>query len=458
MEYLYWHEMPKDRQNLYKEIKVPSQVHLLNTLFTSSEFIRSEISFLEDCIYFNNIHLEGLVEGANIVFKNCVFAADVIIKGNCYGKLSFHNCIFQGEILIEISELSSMSIDLIDILVYRQLRIQNGKFDYIKASFKRFPTIKLNGGSFKELYFGYWGHDTEIKDLFIDSEKIEGIFQCINSTIIRLHLSGNNKKGEFYFEAIQLTSFTIYRFRNEGWLRIQNIYPYKETADAITEIVVYDSKLANTEFYETNFELFDKIIFHDSLLFETIFVNIDWPTEILPYGGKYIDEKEKRIPDNVTFFKKRKDVYRQIKFAYNKQGDKIKEHYFHGLEMSDYNKTLQWKAKNLGNKLVIHFSKTFSDFGQSMSKPLIWLFLVPYLFYVAMIYFYSYKGFYIAPLKDSTWKAVIDAFAELLRLLNPLHKNEPELSGGLLIIDIVIRVWCSYMIYNVIRATRRFII
>jgi len=41
--------------------------------------------------------------------------------------------------------------------------------------------------------------------------------------------------------------------------------------------------------------------------------------------------------------------------------------------------------------------------------------------------------------------------------INPFRKLEISFSGYLVVVDLLMRVWSSYMLYNIIRASRRFI-
>jgi len=457
MEYKFWGELDEETKKGFRPIQYNNKV---SSFFRTQKFVWEEqaengFQYITEAVYTNDTVFNGIDVGGILEFQNCYFTGDFRISGSCNGKLTFKNCVFEKELIIDINTDYALNLDLIDVLVQKQLIIFGGKFNEVRTSFQRNPVIKINGGEFKDFTIGYWGKQSEIKDIYFETAKIDGVIALMKSAVQRIHISGNNKKCELYFEGFKVASLTIYRFLNEGRLRIQNMMAIKPTERS--EIVVYDSKLTNTEFYETDLSKFN-VILHDSFVSETLFINIEWPKYILPYGGTYISDDEKKIPSKIIEAKKQKDVYRQIKFALNKQGDTIGEHYFHSLEMITYNKTLSGRERrNWGTKLVIGLSNIFSDFGQSLSLPFLWLIGGGYFLYLLMISCFSYGNYKIVSCANNDWNVFLNAFAEFIRILNPLHKNDPELMGWLLLIDIILRIWSSYMLYNFIRASRRFI-
>ena len=105
--------------------------------------------------------------------------------------------------------------------------------------------------------------------------------------------------------------------------------------------------------------------------------------------------------------------------------------------------------------MILCFSKIFSNYGQSFKKPLCYLLFGHFILFIIAI---KLNGFDSLQLSVSpTWKAFEDAFEKFFIYINPLRKDS-SLSGYLIVLDLLMRIWSSYMIYNLIRASRRFIL
>lgn len=458
----FWNDLSENKKKLYKSTDYDAT---LQGYFDNGNYILHGVrqdpslyTFIKG-VYQHSFNINISNNGPAVEFEDCYFLGDVRIIGP-YGEgnrtVKFNRCVFEGELSFNITSKKNIEVTLIEIAIKRQLIIFQGNFSNFYSSFQLYPTIKIDGGTYKNFYLGYWGSESEVDSIYIEADKIAGEFTFNKSVVKRFHISGVNKNAELYLENLKVNSLNIYRFRNESKLRIQNITPNRLSDDNDSELVIYDSHLGKSEFYELDLIAFKDVIIHDSFLVDCYFVNIDWPKNIEPTGGKYISDKDKTIADLSSYYKKKKENYRQLKYALSKQGDIVGEHYFHGLEMNAYNNTLKGSWKNFGTKAILFLSILTSDFGQSLWKPFRSLILFNWVLFIIMIVGYKYNNYVIA-FTTVNWKITLDALAELLRLTNPLHRNDPEFTGVLLIIDIAMRIWSSYMIYNIIRATRRFI-
>jgi hypothetical protein len=154
-----------------------------------------------------------------------------------------------------------------------------------------------------------------------------------------------------------------------------------------------------------------------------------------------------------------KEAYRQLKTSMSKHSDKIQEQIFYSKEMTFHNDMLNWSppwTNQFWDKLILHFSKTFSDFGQSFVRPLFLLLLGHYLLFIVAILFGGFSPLHIS-FQHASAPAFQQAFEGYFVYINPLRKLETSFSGYLILLDIVMRIWSSYMIFNIVRASRRFI-
>jgi hypothetical protein len=163
----------------------------------------------------------------------------------------------------------------------------------------------------------------------------------------------------------------------------------------------------------------------------------------------------KQNPSVLNYFLKNREIYRQLKYALSKQGDIVNEQKFHTQEMLVYDRSLLFR-KDFWTKLIIKLSYCFSDFGQSFLKPLLWLLIGHWLLFMVLIQSNNYNDLLIS-FSNPTWAGFELGIERYFQLINPLRKTETGFSGSRIILDLAMRVWASYMIYNLVRATRRFI-
>lgn len=155
------------------------------------------------------------------------------------------------------------------------------------------------------------------------------------------------------------------------------------------------------------------------------------------------------------YFTHQRETYRQLKFALGKQGDVINEQKFHTLEMRAYDNSLPLSA-DFWTVFIIKFSFWFSDFGQSFIRPLNALLIGQFLLMLLFINAGGIKDVTLS-LGNSNIQGFQMALEKYFFLVNPLRKIDENQSWALVVVDLIMRIWASYMLYNIVRATRRFI-
>lgn len=154
-----------------------------------------------------------------------------------------------------------------------------------------------------------------------------------------------------------------------------------------------------------------------------------------------------------------REAYRQLKISMSKHSDKIQEHKFYSEELNYHNIALTWGKpweNQFWDKLILHWSRTLSDYGQSFIKPLAWLLLGHYILFLTALLCNGFAPLHISLCKP-TGAGFEEAFEKYFLYINPLRRLEVSLPGYLILLDLLMRIWSSYMIYNLIRASRRFI-
>lgn len=434
---------------------------------------------VENCVFLHDCNFTGKIE-CELDFKNCYFLTDVtfynVIVSN---KLVFRQCFFDQAMQILGSCVFQKEFHLIQLSTKKQLYVEGGKFEDCKWSFLDNGIVKVNGGDYLSLNIGYWGGGSILSQLSLHLPKVKGLVRVTGdkSKIEQLNLFQFASDVSISIEDITVNSISIYRFRNEKSLRLSNIKSFETTT--ASQFSVVESYLGKAELYSINLRDFKSIHLVDSHLVDCFLINILFPNHINAYKGRLVGKSaseevliakiellETRKPlkgtkrpkydqSIITYYEKKRETLRQIKYALSKQGDSVNEQRFHSLEMKAHDRSLTWK-RSFWTKLIIKASSWTSDFGQSIWRPLIGLLLGHMLLFLFLVLLGGVAHLSIS-LSQHSEQGFRLAFEKYFQLINPLRRNEIPFDGYFILIDIIMRIWASYMIYNIIRASRRFI-
>ncbi len=440
----------------------------------TNEIDKSMTSTIQIRNYVIQDHVEFYAFSKPVSFFDCYFLKDIVFRGIHPKYVNFFNCCFDESLSVYASFSSDFTLDTVsckqDISIFR------GTYESCNWSFADCSDITIIGGHFNKLYIST--KNKEIDNLSLRSN-IEGDINIVNAKIEKIDVSGLNEKSNLSIFDSNINVVNFKNYRNDGKLNISNVTRLKNNKPSM--FYVDKSYLGKAEFYNIDFNQYDVVNFDDTSLVDCIFVNIIWKPLITAGFEYYIfpttDKKERELftwvnknvnnflsphtefrteKSRILYFRKSREVYRQLKYALSKQGDVINEQYFHSKEMIVYKKSLLWFSRDFGTKLIISLSQWTSNFGQSIFLPIFWL-LIGHLILCTLAWLYS--AITVASIGD-----YVNAY---LILINPLHSYnipsenwgtyEISFKGALVLIDIAMRIWSSYMIYNIIRASRRFI-
>lgn len=437
-------------------------------------------------------------------FEKIIFDCGVVFSGlyehkmqfeDCYFKkgISFTDGVFENEVFIRNCYIQSGinlkepvfkdSFHLVDLSVTGSVNVNGGDFQkYSWWGFQDNPELYFRKGTFSDLQVGSWGGGSKIKLLNIDCDRLEGRITLVHprTTINKLLISGIANKLVLSVEQINVNDFQIVSFRNNAVFRLSGIKAVNNANDN-SKFCVLDSNLGKTELYNIDFRVFHYFTIVESVLIDSLFVNVKWKYCIHsgPIKHRYDYSKDdydrnqllglitvvekyqlaiffkvKKTKQFYEYFENSRETYRQLKYALGKQGDIINEQRFHIMEMVSYYNSIDWK-NNFWNKAIVLLSYHTSNFGQSMWWPIRALLIGHTLFFlIAMLT--GLSSVHIS-FVNASWSALNTAVYEYFNFINPLHKVEEEHQNWTIIIDIFMRIWSSYMIYNIIRASRRFI-
>lgn len=413
-----------------------------------------EILFLDDSITVN----------LPLKFHDCTFSSDKIffIDGlKCEESLTFEFCTiknslfftkgtFKKEVLLKDLKVEKVRLTY---CIFNKVIIYGSDINELWVSRAKFESLHIGQNQIEDNIkkLTIFAREDETGDIFVSDQSFDEIF-----------LSGTSKGRTFSFSKIKCNAISIIDFKNEGSLNFYGIEP-KDLTSTKRYFQISNSNLDKVQFFRALFAQYIELIIIDSFISDCLFIGCKWSNNVRAIDGPgygtfeaTIKAGRKTSPMEIVAIK---EVYRQLKISMSKHSDKIQEHKFYSEELNFHNRTLSWGKpweNQFWDKMILLWSKTFSDYGQSFIKPLFWLLSGHYILFLLALLFNGFNPLHISVFHP-TAEGFQEAFEKFFIYINPLRRLETSFSGYLISLDLVMRIWSSYMIYNLIRASRRFI-
>lgn len=419
---------------------------------------------IENHIIIDFLNLRDVTTSLNLRIKDCYFEHHVSLAGATFEKMvSFIECRFEKNFEIAECEFKDQ-LEILGIHI-PTLWINGGTFkEFVFRGYYDLFRFWIVGGKFKEFTFVKENNDKVLEEfVFYNKGALEGNVNLQNIEANKIALHGmNTATSELSFEDIKCDHFTISDFTNNGIIKIFGLDPIL-SKNCYFEVV--KSNLGKAQVFRVAFKHFEEVIFVDSFLAEINIINCDWGNNFRgTESPNYYAVERDRPFFGVAEKKQLKESFRQLKFVYNKQGDKINESLFYSFEMNTYYSLIPWKAvrfkpwkESFWEKLIILGSKYLSNYGMSFFVPLVCLVLVNHGILMILIECYHYKGLSLAGFSLGEKEANMIAIGEFFKLINPVHKMDENLKGWAVFWDLFSRISASYFLYNLIRSSRRFL-
>ncbi|MBK7148091.1 MAG: hypothetical protein IPH78_04525 [Bacteroidetes bacterium] len=396
-------------------------------------------------------------------------------------------------------------VTLREILGNCSLNVYGGKFkNAFGVSYGDKATAFDQG--IKKYYFGSCEftngfYVNGVKNLFADKPKVDlvdirlstklaGDIAIRDLDIGLLEISGFNAKANLLFDSVMINQLKARDFINNAQLILSNVrasisdWYEKEAPHLKKENAIYlsTSNLGKAQLYQVNFDSFDKVHLHNVILSDITTSLVKW---FSPQKLELVDEKaylsalvklkkeknstESTILTLATHYRSVREIYRQLKYAMNKQGDKPMAIYFQKWEMDNLRKEIELTQKNNFNDRLILWSSQSNDFGQSWIRPILFLLLFSFIFYIPIGFFGSPNiDFYRPDLSLSgIWFVLKEVFWSQIglypQLLNPAHslrwmmQNFHELPGIIHFFDYLHRIVTAYFIFQIVSAFRKYV-
>jgi uncharacterized protein YjbI with pentapeptide repeats len=395
-------------------------------------------------------------------FQGCIFKSNSLFIGlNCNESLTFEHCTLSNNLFFNSGTFKKEV--LLKYVHVKNIHLSHCTFDKVSISGYNIDKILMSDSKFESFHIGEYlvGGNIHKLVIFAKEDKTGDIF-VNNQGFDEISLYGSNKGKQINFSNIKCNVISIINFKNEGSLNFYDVKPKNPESDK-KYFQIINSNLDKVQFYRASFSQYKEFIIIDSFITDTLFIGCEWSNNVraLHGPGYSIFEDSLKTGRKITTEEAVaiKEAYRQLKISMSNHSDKIQEHKFYSEELNFHNRTMSWTrpwTNQFWDKVILLFSKKFSDYGQSFIKPLFWLLMGHYILFLIALLLNGFDPVHIS-FSEPTSEGFEQAFEKFFIYINPLRRLETSLSGYLIVLDLIMRIWSSYMIYNLIRASRRFI-
>ncbi|MCF8054738.1 MAG: pentapeptide repeat-containing protein [Deltaproteobacteria bacterium] len=257
-------------------------------------------------------------------------------------KASFQHAQFAGEANFSDAQFAGEA-NFLDAKFYGEANFRDAKF-YIEASF-------LKAEFYREADF--WNAKFDGEECFWSAK----FYGEADFSYAKFYGEADFWNAKFYGEA----SFYGSTLEKESHVTLGGIAKHldlsptvnKSSAFKLTDLevtdtlIIKDTNLNKAEFNNVNFSKCKKIGIQNSTLSACIFNNIRW-------GDLSVGGYEQR-------FQASRDIFRQLKWANEQQGNIIEANRFYALEMAEYQKELRQGIRENFNLLITEFQKKLSQ-------------------------------------------------------------------------------------------------
>lgn len=402
--------------------------HTSGLAFTKSKFTK-------------DIHLWG-GQTKNITFNDGVYEDDVYIKAvKASGILTIKGDEFKTDLLVEYTDTTNNISGGCDQIYLHSCSFGNGLF--------------LIGS--REVAEPY-----AISTISINStERLKGELLFRNFKVNKLELSGVNANANIKLIHLNATIIKIDEFTNSSKVQFFHV---KATEDTKSVFEIIHSNLGEFEFYSIPFVSFKKVFIRDSVVSDIITSNVKWfekgqlnPAPDLP------NVAPERLWSN------NREVFRQLKFAMGKQGDRVQALEFKSNEMSAFRdelKTHALSSKTAANKIILWLGQS-NNHGTNWIKPALLIVGFTILFYWLIVVSISNKLLFSPAKTGSDWKTSWEEFkyysSAIPKMLNPVFIFDKTFKGvearnfTTSFWEFFHRITLAYLLFQLVSAFRKFV-
>ena len=401
-----------------------------------------------------------------VQFRDCAFDS-ILVSGPEFQAAFETTNLTVGE-EIEVSDTSFGSTSVLDL---RTITVvddseSEGEGETDTASIGKF-TVSTSDISSELTVFSADG-SLEIERLKVScSSRLKGAIRFNDIRVEELNLTGTNSGLSLIFERALFHHVRIDGFLNSGNLAFQSCC---STENEGSSFETYDSSLGKTEFRNFLFQSFKQVIISTSQWSQITYSSTKW----------FKDEQLKTLTDpdplvvRKDFFSEeelKREVYRQLKYASERQGDRVQALVFKAREHKAYRKHIKfckdWKGSNYW---ILKFNWT-NDHGLNWIRPLALTLLATALFYpielieaspnLTWTFDWSPEG------RLRVWDLMNENLGVYWQMLNPTRRTDivfknvigkgGRVSALVYFLETFHRIILTYLVFQTISAFRKFV-
>jgi hypothetical protein len=428
--------------------------HINNLLDISQAKIQNDISIRGNSLINAKVRLEN-VQANSLVFTDATYNKDIHIWAGKVSNLTFKDGVFNDDLSITgVPILSHLTI----IGTEFKKSISFKLWDNTNKKKGKLSKIYIQSGKFSEQFI-LNGNYYEIEELTIEASKqLEGDIYFNSSNIKTTKIAGNNYNSNLVFNHCNFNQLNFDFFYNYSTISIFSATSFGTNSN----LIIQHSNLGQAHLFNVFLNSFEKIDIYNSVMTDVISSNVKW----------FSDEKlNPETPDYPYTYEQKKEIYRQLKYALEKQGNRIASLNFKGLEMKTFKQEsfvkIKWYKKifNL-NRFVLWVGQT-NDFGLNWLKPIFFALGFSILFHFLIIIGISDKLNYKFDWSAKSWETTFSVYTsnlnKLPQLMNPTHilsrvfPNKTDISFNVHSLDYLLKVILAFFIFQTISAFRKYI-
>lgn len=424
-----------------------------------------------DCISRSPIRIES-ISSPTIVFvgADSIFHKDIRIWGGKITSLIWNDGTFKSE------------IDISAVKIEKYFSLNGSNFED-KFTYKRKDTNEqvINLSLPDEIYiqdcsfnngFEFKGDNTKGNKLTLNfSEKSSGVIDIQDTFFKEVELKGNNFNNSVFLRDCSYDKLTFEKLFNRSLISLNNNNPISNDGFP-KELKIENSNLGNTEFYDFDFSVYPTVRVIDSRIDNIYAFGVEWFQE----SQLYVDNEEK---SNLKILSQKREIYRQLKLAAEKQSDKITSLFFKAREIQLHREVLENKKKPIlaskrsqiyywiqkQSDLISINLGTTNNHGQNWIYALLWIIAITLAFYpflmilsdpqIAFAWNWTHDGW------DFFWDKFWEHSKAIPQLFNPARRL-PDLFGNtnsfwLQFFDALHRIVLAFFIFQIVSAFRKFV-
>ncbi|MCU0351573.1 MAG: hypothetical protein MUF43_12225 [Flavobacterium sp.] len=339
----------------------------------------SSISFVSNNVISGNLHINNCQLENGIIFNDGTFKDGV--------KFSLIQTINIGLTIIGSTFEKSFIVNYHD----GKNKPKRGISKYFISESKFLNGIYINGNNEPASELSPLVEEINIKA----SAKLTGEIVFRDLDVGKINISGFNSSANIIFRGIFVNEFGIISFTNNSGLIFSFLNGSSEdwldNVDNLTTLpntfYIEDSDLGKAQFYNVDFNSFDKVIINSAILSDISTSLITWfkddllnETALNDAKRLFINaKKRKRLVEGrkrhlLLRLNSNREIFRQLKYVAQKQGDIPQSLTFQRIEMRYYRQINKLEKSWWRSESLILWSNHFSnDFGQSWLKAFVLL-------------------------------------------------------------------------------------